>query len=184
MSQESVPPLEPRLSARRYCDQPFPRYRFIPGQFPHPTAHPDGHSYGAAHAAVFVPPERWAESVDYLYGCDLYNHAFWWEAHESWEGLWQLTDKKAPQGRFLQGLIQVAACHLKLHVRHPRGVERLCRTSAEHLVASMTGSAGDPFMGLKVRTWLADVQAYYETVTGRQEPAHDPEHYPYIILAE
>ena len=39
--------------------------------------------------AVCVSPENWAKSHDHLYGC-LYNHAYWWEAREVWEGLWQL----------------------------------------------------------------------------------------------
>ena len=108
--------------APRYCDEPFPAYRFIPGCNPHPTADPRGHSYAAPGAqgpsVVWVAPQDWAKSTDYRYGCDLYNHAYWWEAHEAWEGLWQLTEKEGMQGRFLKGLIQMSACHLKRFVGH------------------------------------------------------------------
>ena len=112
--------------APRYCDTPFPAYRFIPGRSPHPTADSRGHSYrvpgSPSPAVTLVSPSEWARSIDYLYGCDLYNHAYWWEAHEAWEGLWQLTDKAGIQGRFLQGLIQASACHLKRFVRQAKGL--------------------------------------------------------------
>src|SRR5437868_3427744 len=110
------------LSAPRLCDRPFPPYRFTPARDPHPIADPRGHSYlpsGTGHAIVeYVPPEQWRRSMEYLYGCDLYNHGYWWEAHEAWEGLWRVVPRDSAQHRFLQGIIQVAACHLKLYLGH------------------------------------------------------------------
>ena len=57
---------------------------------PHPTQDERGHSYsrGEEAPALYFPPESWRENADYLYGVDLYNHGYLWEAHEAWEGLW------------------------------------------------------------------------------------------------
>src|SRR4030095_3868699 len=90
-------PEPPFAGAPRYAPQrPFPPYRFVPGLNPHPVSHPQGHSYRGRAREEPPPrfaPERWRENVDFLHGCDLYNHAYWWEAHEAWEGLWHLTRK-------------------------------------------------------------------------------------------
>ena len=178
------------FSAPRYCQVPLPRYRFMPGQFPHPTAHPEGHSYRPpdepAAEVEYKSPDVWFESVDYLYGCDLYNHGYWWEAHEAWEGLWQLTDKNGQQGRFLQGLIQVSACHLQLHRGHFRGVQRLRCSSAERIESALGQVSSECFMGLAVRAWLTKVQEYYDMLFAGdpQAPVHDAENYPYIVLRQ
>lgn len=179
----------PVIAASRYTSAPFPAYRYVPGRSPHPTAHPDGHSYRrpgeAAPPVVFVPPERWYASRDYLSGCDLYNHGYWWEAHEAWEGLWQLCDKAGAQGQFLQGLIQVAACHLKLASGQWRAVVRLFQTSREHLRFTLERMAGLEYMGLELRPFMANVDAYYDRLERLPADArcHDPLTYPYLVLA-
>ena len=33
-------------------------------------------------------PEQWHLCRPYLYGIDLFNDGYYWEAHEVWEGLW------------------------------------------------------------------------------------------------
>jgi len=176
------------IQHRRYCTTPFPPYRYVPGQHPHPIAHPQGHSHrprGAPHPAVIhVPPQRWAESEDYLYGCDLYNHAYWWEAHEAWEGLWQTCDKKATQGRFLQGLIQAAACHLKLHMRSDSGVERLRSSSLEYLYSAAREISGEPYMGLEPGRFISDLEAYWNACINSNGEilGHDAVRYPFVEL--
>jgi hypothetical protein len=177
-----------KLSAPRYCQVPFPPYRFLPGRHPHPTAHSDGHSYHPPDdppaAVKYKHPDQWRESEDYLYGCDLYNHGYWWEAHEAWEGLWQLTDKGGSQGQFLQGLIQVAACHLQLQQRHLRGVTRLRSSSVGHIERALARIDEEQFMGLAVASWVEEVQSYFEMILAASpsDPAHDDRRYPYILL--
>ena len=129
-------------------------------------------------------PAEWARSIDYLYGCDLYNHAYWWEAHEAWEGLWQLTDKTGIQGRFLQGLIQASACHLKRFVRHAKGVERLRRTSLGYLRVVVDKTTGATFMGLDLVAFVRDLEAYYHPCGPRSDRAldHHSRTYPYLRL--
>ncbi len=161
--REIVPP--PGAPAR-LSQKPLPPYRYVPGLHPHPVAHPDGHSFNptGAHpeAAPWVPPERWRESPDYLYGVDLYNNGYWWEAHEAWEGLWQQTDKSGQQGRFLQGLIQVSAAHLKRHVEQPDGMNRLLERAREHLNAAGAGlTENDSYMGLDIKGFRNEVDEYF-----------------------
>jgi hypothetical protein len=178
------------ICAQRYCDVPFPSYRFVPGRNAHPTADPRGHSYhppGFAAAKVNrVSAERWIDSAEYLYGCDLYNHAYWWEAHEAWEGLWHLTDKAGVQGRFLQGLIQASACHLKRYMGHADGVRRLRQSSMGHLQFVAERLEGYLYMGLALVPFMGRFEAYYETppVGPTASNYHDAKSYPYLILSE
>ena len=172
----------------RYGVTPFPPYRYVPGEHPHPIAHPQGHSHrprGMPHpAVVYVPPERWRDSEDYLYGCDLYNHAYWWEAHEAWEALWQTCDKKATQGRFLQGLIQATACHLKIHLKSAAGVERLGPSSLDYLRGATAEMESTNYMGLNTREFIISLDSYFKRcldATARVR-GHDVSLYPYIEL--
>jgi hypothetical protein len=130
-----------------------------------------------------VSPQDWNQSPDYLYGCDLYNHAYWWEAHEAWEGLWQRTNKREIQGQFLQGLIQVSACHLKLFVGHLDGVIRLLSSSVGYLGAAIDEVGHGKYMGLRVSDFVRRVKAYYDPAGARGMPtrlAHDVSNYPFI----
>jgi hypothetical protein len=98
----------------RYSTRAFPPYRYIPGKAPHPIRDPGGHSYGHP----IEQPETfdavgWRSCDQYLYGIDLFNHGFWWEAHEALEAVWVGAGRKTDTGLFVQGLIQIAVAHLK-----------------------------------------------------------------------
>lgn len=135
-----APPLPeppPHASRVRYApDRAFPSYRYVPGSGqPHPVNDPRGSLY-SAHGAPVVPrwkPEDWRHLGDWLHGVDLFNHWYFWEAHEAWEGLWQVTDKQAPPGLLLQGLIQLSAALLKVHLRSLPGAKALWEGSGERL---------------------------------------------------
>jgi hypothetical protein len=176
------------ISARRYTGTPFPPYRFVPGRHPHPTASPRGHSYRAPGEpephVTFYPPEAWFKSPDYLYGCDLYNHAFWWEAHEAWEGLWKTTPGASAQRHFLQGVIQVSAAHLQLFQASEQGVSRLRETSRNHLEKSLLLAGRDDIMGLDARAWMAGVESYFRRCVDEAAGvmAHNAQFYPYVVL--
>lgn len=175
------------LSRSRYVLDAFPPYRFVPGLFPHPTAHAQGHSYRAPGMhpprGVLPKPEDWATCPVYLLGADLYNYGYWWEAHEKWESIWQETQKDGVQGRFLQGLIQVAACHLKWHMGHLDGVRRLLTTSALHLNFVSVSEFESSYMGLGVTDFCLRTAHYYQSLFRlEQRSLHDPSQYPYLIL--
>lgn len=173
---------EEGLRARRFTGYPFPAYRHVPGQSPHPAVDPAGHSYGFDPPFPVEPvePEDWRLSGAYLYGCDLYNHGYWWEAHEAWEAVWQIAPAGTPQRAFLQGLIQVANCHLKLHMGKVRVLERLRRSCQAHFDESLS-KAPAHFMGIDLPSWRASVDAYLSHTREGEPAMHIPARYPYLL---
>jgi hypothetical protein len=55
----------------------------------------------------------------------LFNYGYWWEAHEVLEDLWIESGKETQTGRFLQGIIQIAAALLKNSLAIRNGASRL-----------------------------------------------------------
>jgi hypothetical protein len=121
---------------RRYSRRPLPAYRYVPGTRPHPYRDPAGHSYDPnprlnSHAPW--NPEDWRILDDWLYGIDLFNRFFFWEAHEAWEGLWTAVERESAPSRLLQGLIQIAAALLKTHMGVLSGAQVLSREGLEKI---------------------------------------------------
>ena len=113
------------LSLPRLTALPLPPYAYVPGRSPHPIRHPAGHRYGLptpVYAAL--DPQHWAASEPYRYGIDLFNHGYYWEAHEVWESLWRAHARTEPIARFLQALIALAAAGVKQRQDRVRGVQR------------------------------------------------------------
>ena len=168
----------------RYTTIALPSYRYVPGAQPHPTADRRGHSYNRPprFPAASLDGGRWRESPGYLYGCDLYNRGYWWEAHEAWEMIWHLARRSSPERAALQGLIQLANCHLKLYMRRLSAVLRLQQSYGAHFDRA-AGLAEMPFLGLDLPAYRARADLYFHDVTGRTKPAHDPTMYPYLDLS-
>jgi hypothetical protein len=162
---------------RHLADRPFPPYAFLPGRDPHPTRDPDGHSFGHAEAPrAHVPAGRWRENEAYLWGTDLYNHGYLWEAHEAWEGQWHASKADRLQALFLQALIQCAAAWLKIRMQQPAGVTRLSALALLKL-DEVAAASGGVYMGLDLEEFRPAVRAFAgaarETVDG----------YPRLVLA-
>ncbi|HSR51323.1 MAG TPA: DUF309 domain-containing protein [Acidobacteriota bacterium] len=137
---------------RRFSDRPFPPYRHRPGRTPHPVLDEKGHSYGQPEADPLpFDPAGWRESQDYLFGVDLFNHGYFWEAHEAWEGIW-LTVRGKPQGDFLRGLIQVTAAFLKRLEGQEKGMRSLRRKAYAKL--GPLAQPGELYCGIRLRDWM------------------------------
>ncbi|MCC7410128.1 MAG: DUF309 domain-containing protein [Gammaproteobacteria bacterium] len=118
----------------RYSLRAFPPYAYVPGRDPHPVRDPAGHSYGRfEREPCSFAPARWHECDDYLYGVDLFNHGYYWEAHEAIEGAWIAAGRDSADGRFLQGLIQLAVALLKHVQGHAQAAASLCRDGGGRL---------------------------------------------------
>lgn len=141
----------------RYTTRPFPRYRYIPGRSPHPVRDPDGHSFGHGPAPLETfAEEDWPACVEYLYGIDLFNHRYWWEAHESLEQCWVAAGRTTELGLFLQGLIQVAVACLKLE----QGFTDVAKRMAEDGLAKFPR---DPRrLGISVAELRRDIYAHLQ----------------------
>jgi len=146
---------------RRYSQRPFPAYRYVPGVLPHPIRDPAGHSYGAApaRAGAVWRPEDWRSLDDWLYGVDLFNGHYFWEAHEAWEGLWSVQPRASTPALFVQGLIQIAAALLKVHLRNAEGVRALSREGLAKL--RRVAAASPSMMGLDLNAAIAALEPYF-----------------------
>ena len=148
----------------RYCPAvTFPPYRHIPGVTPHPIRDPLGHSYGIEEESHDkpLPPDMWRQNEAYLYGVDLYNFAYWWEAHEAWEGLWHQAEDT--YRLFLQGLIQVSASLIKYHMRMLRPLRTLSTAGRDKLrqVIVECGDASTDYMGINLPVFLENADAFF-----------------------
>lgn len=113
-------------------DKPFPPYSYVNGKFPPPIRDPAGHSFGIAPMPCPPPdPAHWPTCRPYLYGLDLFNHGYYWEAHEVWEQIWHAADRTGPVGSFIKGLIKLAAAGVKVREGRPAGVRSHARRAAE-----------------------------------------------------
>jgi len=91
----------------------------------------------------------WRVSSDYLFGIDLFNHGFYWEAHEIWEQLWIACGRSGQEADFLKGLIKLAAAGVKVREGRPIGVQRhasrareLFQLVSENMIAGLTAHMG------------------------------------------
>jgi predicted metal-dependent hydrolase len=119
----------------RYTSRPLPAYSYVPGQHPHPIRDPAGHSYGhAPQVAEPLEEATWRSNQAWLWAIDLFNHDFYWEAHEAWESLWHAAGRRGELADFLKGLIKLAAAGVK-HREGRAGGVRLHARRAEELLA-------------------------------------------------
>jgi hypothetical protein len=138
-------------------DEPLPPYTFVPGRSPHPVSDPAGHSYGVAQELAPSPdPDRWPECRPYLRGLDLFNHGFYWEAHEAWEGLWHAAGRNGPAADFLKGLIQLAVAGVKHRQGLPEAIRPHARRARQLLREAAGGRAR--FFGLGMAGLIELVQ--------------------------
>lgn len=117
-----------------------------------------------------MSPEHWRDNEPYLFGIDLYNHAYWWACHEELEGLWHVAGRTSEEGQFLQGVIQVAAAHLKRHAGVPEGARRLAREALDRLSTIQAPA----YMGLVLEPFRRAVDDFH--LSDRPSP------YPFIRL--
>lgn len=141
-------------------DRSFPPYTFVPGRTPHPVRDPAGHMHGTQPSTPQVPDE-WRDCAEYLWGIDLFNHGYYWEAHEAWEGLWQALGRRGSVADLLKGLIKLAAAGVKGHAGNAAGCRRHATRAAE-LFAGVEDSQISQQLGLdqlsllSLATWLVE----------------------------
>ncbi len=141
----------------RYSGLALPPYRYVAGHTPHPTRDPSGHAFGVErNARSTFDPKTWRSSREYLHAIDLFNHGFWWEAHEALEDLWRAVGRRSDTGVFLQGLIQIAAAHWKHRAGSKAGATRLCRAGLSKL-----RRASGVRLGIDVAALAAQAEAYF-----------------------
>lgn len=140
---------------RRYTSRDFPPYRHEPGRTPHPERSPKGYRYGRPPRpldadACLLTRDDWRGNDDYLYGVDLFNAGYFWEAHAVWEELWVESSSDETRA-FLQSLIQLAAGCLKRSTGEPAGARKLFASALSRLERLTKGSPSRTFAGIDLR---------------------------------
>ena len=131
---EELQPIWPD-APRREPGLRFPPYRFIPGFHERPK---EGHV-------------TWADP--FAAGVDLYHQGYLWEAHEAWEAVYR--EVSGDERERVQGLIQLAAALIKVHVGNEAGVQKLYAKSRARLdgLEPELVAAMDAFFGREPRDW-------------------------------
>ncbi len=186
MAKDDSPiPPPPRLLP----DRPFPPYAYTPRRHPHPIRDPEGHSYGMEVEEPAAPdPTAWRGCGDYLYGIDLFNHGFFWEAHEVWEGLWHACGRRGPTALFLQALINMAAAGFQVRRGNARGMRANAKTalrlfqSAASAIGSGPGCHKGRYMGLDLAGLTTQAAAISNRQSGEADRPGDAEPREFGIL--
>ncbi len=135
----------------------LPPYTFVPGRTPHPVGDPAGHLFGKrSESPPALDPLRWRDSRAYLHGMDLFNHGYYWEAHEVWEGLWNAAGRAGLTADFLKALIKLAAAGVKVRQGQPRGVASHGEgaTTLFRDIARQLGGEDATYLGLSLHALL------------------------------
>jgi hypothetical protein len=152
----------------RYCpERPLPAYSYVPGMHPHPVSDPAGHSHLqpklSTDTVVPLTPQSWKTNSTWLFAFDLFNHGYYWEAHEAWEELWHASQRSGPTADLLKGLIKLAAAGVKAREGRPDGVRRHARRARELFQQSVpqrqTGQFGLDLAGLRALSEQIDRRA-------------------------
>jgi hypothetical protein len=146
----------------------LPAYRFVPGLYPHPIRDPNGHSYGMERPINRLnwSPDQWCRLEPYLRGIDLFNRYYFWEAHESWESLWVSYSSEAEPAQFIQGLINITALFLKLHLGEWGSVRKLWNGASIQLEPFY----GKVWMGVDVNRFLTSLSSYLSPLEKGEYP--------------
>ena len=106
----------------------LPPYAYLPGKNPHPVRDPAGHSYHVE--PIPVAAEVSLSSDAFLWGLDLFNNGYYWEAHETWESLWRVADRDGPLRMLFKGLILLSAAGVKIRERKNAAAARHAKRAA------------------------------------------------------
>jgi len=133
------------LPPRWLPQKSLPPYAYLPGKNPHPVRDPAGHSHHVEPIPVAAEVSRSSDA--FLWGLDLFNHGYYWEAHEAWEGLWQVADRDGPLRMLFKGLILLWAAGVKIRERKNAAAARHAKRAAA-LFRRVPASAFERALGM------------------------------------
>ena len=132
--------------------RPLPAQAFWPGVSP---ARPELRS----PEPIDRPSDEWLFDEAYLFGVDLYEAQFPWEAHEAWEGAWKLASELARR-MLLQGLIQCTAAVVKARAGAAAGARSLVVRGARRLERAAELYGAPDVMGLHIPRFVDELRAW------------------------
>ena len=166
---------------QRYTDLPLPEWRCVPVH----AAVPDRERLDPVTADV---PERLdaeaaARHPAFLFGIDLFNTGFFWEAHEVWEPCWMALAPNSRERTGCQALIQGANACLKLRLGWRKAFFRL---NDEVSRLGREAAAGQSaVLGIALEPWRGAFDDFARRLEEGAEidPGFDPrdvEAFPYL----
>jgi hypothetical protein len=132
---------------------------------------PTGHSYHVE--PILVASAASLGSDAFLWGLDLFNHGYYWEAHEAWEGLWQVADRDGPLRMLFKGLILLSAAGVKIRERKHVAAARHARRAAALLrrLMKVPDRAFERALGMSPATLAECAEAATRIPADLQAPA-------------
>ncbi len=109
----------------------------------------------------------------FLYGMDLYNHAYWWEAHEAWELVWSRQTPQSLDRLAMAILIAAANLNLKIALQKRKAASRLAAQIVFEY-EEWRRRAGDQIFGVEMSPWFERYQAYVEATLSQSLLVHNP----------
>jgi len=178
-NDEQIPRLVPGYS--------LPPYAYTPGLSPHPTRDPEGHKLKIKiEGNDTFTSAQWEVCEPYLLGFDMFNHGFYWEAHEAWEALWQAIEREGRRATFLKGLIKLTASGVKARQGSKSGVKHLADGAIKEFRAVESKNQNDcgNYMGLDLKA-LIDITEKVKALDINKaivSGEHSPRVYDFILL--
>jgi hypothetical protein len=174
----SASPREERPAMpRRVPQYSFPPFSYVPGLFPR-TSTREGSGFDLAA----LPPamhDDWQGSDLFRFGIDLFNHGYYWEAHEAWEQVWHALGRAGGDADFVKGLIKLAAAGVKAREGRGAGVASHSRRAGELFTAAQ--ASGSP----RLETMpLARLLAYAAKIAAQPETYVNTSNDPVIGVFE
>jgi predicted metal-dependent hydrolase len=138
---------------------PLPAWRHIPGVS---ARHADD-AFDAIKALCpsRVTDEGAAANDAWAYGLRLFNHGYYWEAHEVLETVWMRAAPNSRERALVRALIHLANGALKLAAGKPAAASRLAALATESVAASHAGGR-HRVMGLAADELLAIARSLAE----------------------
>ncbi|MCB9561636.1 MAG: DUF309 domain-containing protein [Kofleriaceae bacterium] len=139
-------------STRRVPHRALPSRAYLPGGA---VARPAGEAPSVCQP-LRDAGDAWRDHEGYLWGVDLYEHGYPWEAHEAWEAAWAATAPASPERALVGGLVQLAAAVVQARLGRWGGVTSLAAKARRRLAEA--GRAAPVLCGIAVAP-LADAIA-------------------------
>lgn len=140
----------------------LPPYTYTPGVTPHPIRDPAGHSHGRLPHDIVVDAARVEQSAEFQRGIELFQHGYYWEAHEEWEAVWHALGRKGTASDFVKGLIKLAAAGVKAREGNADGVRRHVRRAVELLRHACDGRDAESLRGLHIEPVVEEAKRLAE----------------------
>lgn len=154
MARATPQPFDPDFP-RYHQEEGFPAYRHVPGE----NLEIQGRFGHSEESITDLPrPESWRDNTDYLFGVDLFNYAFWYEAHAVWNPVWHRAE--GDYRLFVNGLAIIADAMLLHHMRDLRGLRDQFVLGAGKLTAVLN-QEGDLYMGVNIRHFLRTTDNFF-----------------------